>query len=141
MILLSGKGGVIIKIKTVEILNKYNDLFDALFFTDDFCDKYAVLFDRLLSEEQIEIKRYKETDDIVNKLSENIDDLQMSSKLVTSLPCDILFDLYSRYHVLFEYLEDKEFIEVSSTEKKELFIELFNDIWLYGIPTFTHKHF
>lgn len=129
------------KRKTVEILKQYNDLFNALFFTDEFCDKYAVLFDRLLSEENIKIKRYKETDKFVIKLSENIDDLQISSKLTFSLPCDLLFDLYSRYHVLFEYIEEKEFIEVSSTDNKKLFVELFNDIWVYGIPTFTHKHF
>lgn len=129
------------KIKTEEILNKYNDLFNALFFTDEFCDKYSVLFDRLLSEESIKIRRYKETDDFVEKLSQYIDDMIVSSEMINTLPCDLLFDLYSRYHVLFEYLEAKKMIDISSNDHKKLFVELFNDIWVYGIPTFTHKHF
>ena len=57
------------KIKSTTILTKFRDLFDAMFFQENFIYKYLVLYDRLLKDEKLAIKSYKETDDIVVLLS------------------------------------------------------------------------
>lgn len=127
------------KIKSTTILTKFRDLFDAMFFQENFIYKYLVLYDRLLKDEKLAIKSYKETDDIVVLLSEHIENLSGISNKIFDLPCDLMFDLYSRYCVLLEFLTQNETINVSSYTSQKLFIELLNEIWRLGIPTFTRK--
>lgn len=127
------------KIKSTTILTKFRDLFDAMFFQENFIYKYLVLYDRLLKDEKLAIKSYKETDDIVVLLSEHIENLSDISNKIFDLPCDLMFDLYSRYCVLLEFLTQNETINVSSYTSQKLFIELLNEIWRLGIPTFTRK--
>ena len=127
------------KIKSTTILTKFRDLFDAMFFQENFIYKYLVLYDRLLKDEKLAIKSYKETDDIVVLLSEYIENLSDISNKIFDLPCDLMFDLYSRYCVLLEFLTQNETINVSSYTSQKLFIELLNEIWRLGIPTFTRK--
>lgn len=127
------------KIKSTTILTKFRNLFDAMFFQENFIYKYLVLYDRLLKDEKLVIKSYKETDDIVVLLSEHIENLSDISNKIFDLPCDLMFDLYSRYCVLLEFLTQNETINVSSYTSQKLFIELLNEIWRLGIPTFTRK--
>lgn len=127
------------KIKSTTILTKFRDLFDAMFFQENFIYKYLVLYDRLLKDEKLAIKSYKETDDIVVLLSEYIENLSDISNKIFDLPCDLMFDLYIRYCVLLEFLTQNETINVSSYTSQKLFIELLNEIWRLGIPTFTRK--
>ena len=127
------------KIKSTTILTKFRSLFDAMFFQENFIYKYLVLYDRLLKDEKLVIKSYKETDDIVVLLSEDIENLSDISNKIFDLPCDLMFDLYSRYCVLLEFLTQNETINVSSYTSQKLFIELLNEIWRLGIPTFTRK--
>lgn len=110
-----------------------------MFFQENFIYKYLVLYDRLLKDEKLAIKSYKETDDIVVLLSEHIENLSDISNKIFDLPCDLMFDLYSRYCVLLEFLTQNETINVSSYTSQKLFIELLNEIWRLGIPTFTRK--
>lgn len=128
------------KIKSTTILNKLDSILDAMFFSDEFIDKYAVLYDRLIKDENIKIAPYKETDNIIIEIGNNTSDLNRISKLVINLPCDYMFDLYCRYQVLYEYLENSETIEVSSYCTNKLFVELFNELWYAGIPKFSRKN-
>lgn len=127
-------------IKTKTITNKYEDVFRALF-NDNFIDKYAVLYDRLISIEELAAKCYHETDDYIKNFANHLDDLLYLSETIQGMPCDLMFDFYHRYHILMEYLLSKESITVASSRNNKLFCELFTDIWLLGIPTFSHKYF
>ncbi len=129
------------KIKSKTIIDKYNALFDAMFFDDFFVDKYAVLFDRLIARDKIEIRTYYETDSYVQELSIYINNYPEVTKFVLDLPCDIMFDLYYRYHILMEYLYDNDMINVSTYNRQQIFIELFTETWFQGITTFSRKHF
>nr|DAZ25491.1 MAG TPA: putative translation initiation factor 2 domain protein [Caudoviricetes sp.] len=124
---------------SITILTNFRDIFEALFLEEKFISKYLVLFDRLIKDDNIPVKCYEETNDIVINLSEHLEDLEFLSNAVFDLPCDLMFDLYCRYCVLKEYLVKYEKITVSSYKSQKLFVELLNSIWLLGIPTFTRK--
>lgn len=130
---------MIIKSKT--ILNKYDNIFNALFFSDIFIDKYAVLYDRLIKDDEIKAQCYLETDTCILEISENLNNLSYLTEMMLELPCDLMFDLYHRYHILAEYLLGNDEVTVSSPKNKKLFIELFTKTWVIGIPTFSHKYF
>lgn len=130
---------MIIKSKT--IINKFEEVFYAVFSSDEFVDKYAHFFDRLIVIEELDAKRYEETNEYIQTLSEHLNDLSYLTKLILDMPCDYMFDIYYRYHILVEYLLSKDTVTVSTYRDNKLFYELLTRIWLLGIPTFEHKYF
>lgn len=127
------------KMDSITILTNFREIFEALFLEEKFIYKYLVLFDRLIKDDNIPIKCYEETNNIVIDLSKHLDNLESLSTSMFDLPCDLMFDLYCRYCVLKEYLIKNETITVSSYKSQKLFVELLNSIWVLGIPTFTRK--
>ena len=128
-------------IKTTTIINKFEDEFYAIFSSDEFVDKYAHFFDRLIVIEKLDEKCYEETDEYIQTLSEHLNDLPYLTKLLLDMPCDYMFDIYYRYHILVEYLQSKDVVTVSTYRDNKLFYELLTRTWLLGIPTFEHKYF
>lgn len=129
------------KYKSSTILYDFEPIFDALFFTDSFYKKYTGLFDRLIGTDKVKIQPYKETDQLVKDLSEHLENLDELTNLYLQQSCDLMFDLYCRYHVLWEYLESNHDIRLPSNSPKTNFIALLNDYWLKGLPTFSRKNF
>ena len=128
------------KINSKTLIDKFDNVFTAMF-NDKFIDKYASFFDELISKEKISIKAYPETKDIIYYLSQYIDNPIKISQLFVDLPCNIMFDIYYRYHILMEYLYNNYQVDISAYNRQVIFIDLFTKIWLNGISTFSCMNF